>query len=61
MMIQLFRVLVQKVMGDWHVWAPHCKVSSDKDIATSENSSPDNEEREQHVMYSQSSPSLEPV
>lgn len=37
--------------------APHCKVSSDKDIATSENSSPDNEKREQHVKYFQSSPS----
>jgi len=37
--------------------APHCKVSPDKDIAASENSSPDIEEREQHVKYSQSSPS----
>jgi len=56
MMIQLLRVLVQRVMRETGMCgAPHHKVFSDKDTATSENSSSDNEEREQHVKYSPSS------
>ena len=57
MMIQLLRVLVQRVMRETGMCgAPHHKVSSRKDTATSEDSSSD-KETEQQVKYSPSSPS----
>jgi hypothetical protein len=58
MMIQLLRVLVQRVMRETGMCgAPHHKVSTGRDTATSENSISDNEEKEQHVKYFPSSPS----
>lgn len=52
MMIQLLRAPVQIVMRETGMCgAPHFKISADEGTATSENSSSDNEEREQHVRY----------